>query len=80
MIAGWYKEDPATKKKLPVEVDIPELLVSEGLKPGAKEKTKAVGDSSSMEQFRMRDATFFRHNSRGRMYQVSRGARHPLNL
>ena len=46
MIAGWYKEDPATKKKLPVEVDVPELLISESLRAGASEKAKAVGQSA----------------------------------
>ena len=46
MIAGWYKEDPATKKKLPVEVDVPELLVSEARKPGATEKERAIGDDT----------------------------------
>ena len=41
---GWTKEDPPTLKKLPVEVDVCELLVKVGLAPGASEKTKAVGD------------------------------------
>jgi hypothetical protein len=30
---GWDKEDPHTIKKLPVEADIPELLVKWGLTP-----------------------------------------------
>jgi hypothetical protein len=38
------KEDPPTMKKLPVEVDVCELLVKVGLASGASEKTKAVGD------------------------------------
>ena len=98
MIAGWYKEDPATKKKLPVEVDVPELLVSEAMKPGATARAAAIGDctltafyyllrngeytikeyskvDTQTEQFRVKDITFFRHNSKGRLYQVSRRAR-----
>lgn len=41
---GWYKDDPSIKKKLPVEVDVPEFLVSEAMKPGATEKGLAIGD------------------------------------
>ena len=98
MIAGWYKEDPATKKKLPVEVDVPELLISESLRAGASEKAKAVGQSALIayyyllrngeytckeygspdtqtEQFRIKDVTFFRISSQGKLYQVPRRAR-----
>jgi hypothetical protein len=46
MIYGWRKHDPPTLKKLPVEVDIPELLVNVGLSPGANELDKAIGDLS----------------------------------
>jgi hypothetical protein len=28
---GWRKEDPPTKKKLPVGIDIPEYLASLGM-------------------------------------------------
>jgi hypothetical protein len=98
MLAGWFKEDPATKKKLPVEVDIPEYLIKEGMQPGAKERSRAIGDQTIIawyyllrngeytikeygatdtqtEQFKLKDVTFFRTNSRGRLYQVARGAR-----
>ena len=30
MLAGWSKEDPPTMKKLPVEVDVSELLATAG--------------------------------------------------
>jgi len=30
MFAGWSKEDPPTVKRLPVEVDVPEFLATEG--------------------------------------------------
>ena len=43
-IDGWRKADPPTQKKLPVEVDIPELLVDEARKPEASEKDQAVAD------------------------------------
>ena len=48
MLAGWGKEDPATSKKLPVEADVPELLVKEGLRPGATQRSKAIGDQTLM--------------------------------
>ena len=48
MLAGWGKEDPATPKKLPVEADAPELLVKEGLCPGATQRSKAIGDQTLM--------------------------------
>ena len=44
MIEGWNKADPPTQKKLPVEVDIPELLLEEAAKPNVSEKEKAVAD------------------------------------
>ena len=44
MLAGFRKDDPATMKKLPVEVDIPELMAAMGLECNATELTKSVGD------------------------------------
>ena len=41
---GWCKEDWPVVKKLPVEADIPELLVQAGLASGASMKDKAIGD------------------------------------
>ena len=98
MIAGWIKADPATKKKLPVEVDIPEFLVQQGLATGADQRTQAIGDQALIgwyyllrngeytvkeygkvdtqtEKFKLKDVTFFRTSSKGKLYQVSRGAR-----
>jgi len=44
MLDGWRKVDPPTMKKLPIEVDIPELLANLGRKPDASPKDKAVGE------------------------------------
>ena len=44
MMDGYRKEDPPTLKKLPVEVDIPELMAARGLMPNASELQAAVGD------------------------------------
>ena len=41
---GWKKEDPPSKKKLPVEVDVPELLVEWGLMSAATVLARVVGD------------------------------------
>ena len=41
---GWRKEDPPTTKMLPVESDVPEWLVGEGLRTGATVLDMAVGD------------------------------------
>ena len=43
MIEGWNKADPPTSKKLPVEVDILELLVNDARK-GSSQKDMAVAD------------------------------------
>jgi len=43
---GWRKEDPQTKKKLPVGIDIPEYLASLGMEVEATELVKAIGDST----------------------------------
>ena len=48
MLAGFRKEDPATKKESPVEVDVPEYL-SEMVKCDAGyEFLKYVGDNFLM--------------------------------
>ena len=31
MMEGWRKEDPTTKKKLPVGIDVPEFLAELGM-------------------------------------------------
>ena len=43
-LEGWGKEDPATKKKLPVEADVPEFVAGAGRLSCATELLKAVGD------------------------------------
>ena len=40
----WEKENPPTKKKLPVEVDVPEFLVDAARNKNTTEQMKAVGD------------------------------------
>ena len=44
MLDGFAKEDPATKKKLPVEVDIPNYVAELGRAKEASELARAVGD------------------------------------
>ena len=44
MLLGFRKVDPPTTKKMPIEVDMPELLVKAGMDGTATELTKAVGD------------------------------------
>ena len=44
MIDGWERDDPPPVKKLPVEVDVPELLALIGCTQSASEREKAVGD------------------------------------
>ena len=41
---GWKKEDPPSEKKLPVEVDVPELLVKWGMAASAMVLATVVGD------------------------------------
>ena len=44
MLDGYRKEDPATIKKLPVQADVPELLVSTAYQGGGTEMDKAAAD------------------------------------
>ena len=46
MIEGFAKEDPLTRKLLPVELDMPELLVEMGYSKSGTAHTRAVGDLS----------------------------------
>ena len=48
MLAGSRKEDPATNKKSPAEVDVPEYLAEMGRCDAALEFIKYVGDNSLM--------------------------------
>ena len=45
-IDGWRKADPKSKKKMPVEVDVPEWLAERGQDSYATECMRAVGDHS----------------------------------
>lgn len=44
MLDGMRKADPPTTKELPVEADVPELLVQTALNSTATESEKAVAD------------------------------------
>ena len=44
MLAGWRKIDPPTVKKLPIAIDIPELLAKFGHSQHANELDRALGD------------------------------------
>ena len=44
MMEGWRKEDPPTKKKFPVGIDVPAFLAELGMEKDATEMVKAVGD------------------------------------
>ena len=44
MLDGMRKVDPPTEKELPVEADVPELLVERALTLKASEPDKAVAD------------------------------------
>ena len=44
MMERWRKEDPPTKKKLPVGINVLELLAELGMEKYATEMVKAVGD------------------------------------
>ena len=48
---GWRKYDPPTKKQLPVEADVPELLVRWGSQPAATALEQAVGDLTMIAFF-----------------------------
>jgi hypothetical protein len=44
MIDGYTKADPPTQKKVPVEVDVPELLIKMGYGKLGSIQSQAVGD------------------------------------
>ena len=46
MIDGYTKADPPTQKKLPVEADVPELLLEMGYGKSGSIQLQAVGDLS----------------------------------
>jgi hypothetical protein len=44
MLDGFKKDDPATVKKMPCTIDLPECMAKWGMEELATEKDKAVGD------------------------------------
>ena len=53
MFAGFRKEDPATNKKSPVEVDVPEYLAEMGRFDSALKLLKYVGYNSLMAYYHL---------------------------
>ena len=49
MMEGWTKEDPLTKKKLPVGIYVPEFLEEMGMEKYATEMVKEVGGCAVIE-------------------------------
>ncbi len=81
---------PATKKKLPVQSDVPELLVKTAYQPGTPEHQRAMADLTMIAfyyllrvgkytvkglqnstkqtvQFKYKDVSFFKKNTRGHL-------------
>ena len=46
MLDGYSKLDPPTGKMLPIEADVPDLLVEMGYGKGGTAHAKAIGDLS----------------------------------
>jgi hypothetical protein len=44
MLDGYRKVDPETQKKLPVQLDVPKLLVETAYQPGTPERQRATAD------------------------------------
>jgi len=44
MLEGYAKDDPPTRKMLPLETDVPELLIEMGYSKSGTAHTQAVGD------------------------------------
>ena len=44
IMEGWRKEDPPTKGKIPLGIDVPEFLAGLEMEKDATEMVKAVGD------------------------------------
>ena len=44
MLEGYAKDDPPTRKMLPIETDVPELLIEMGYSTAGTPHTQAVGD------------------------------------
>jgi hypothetical protein len=44
MLGGYRKVDPATRKKLPVQTDVPELLVKTAYQHGRPQRQRATAD------------------------------------
>ena len=44
MIEGYAKDDAPTRKMLPLETDVPELLIEMGYSKSGTAHTQAVGD------------------------------------
>ena len=69
MLDGWRQEDPATRKKLPVESDIPEFMAALGQAKDASELVKAVGDCGLLAFYYLLRVGEYTKKTRGRTVQ-----------
>jgi hypothetical protein len=44
MLDGYWKGDPPTRKKLPIQADVPELLAETAYQPGKPAQQQATAD------------------------------------
>jgi hypothetical protein len=44
MLDGYRKVDPPTQRKLPLQLDVPELLITTAYQPGTAEVQRATSD------------------------------------
>ena len=83
---GWRKEDPPTTKQLPVEADVPKLLVERGRTGNTTELDWAIGDLTLTAFYYLlqireytikgthKDITFFKKNSDSKLRCLPRNA------
>jgi hypothetical protein len=70
MLDGWRKTDRPVRKKLPVEVDVPEFLVNLGMMPEASQMDKAVGDLSLIAFYYLLRVGEYTRGARGESKQT----------
>ena len=90
MLDGYRKVNPTTQKKLPIQSNVPKLLVEKAYQPGTPERQRAMADltmiafyyllwvggytvkgswnsTKQMVQFKYKDVSFFKKNTRGHL-------------
>ena len=53
ILEGWYKEDPPTLNKLPVEVDVPEWVTNQAAKSDSTELRKVGAPAHTLQLFKI---------------------------